>query len=172
MFKDWRLCDQSTVPFKLDQTQFYYIQAQAWHLKGYLGGTHSWFAFWHNQWLVIELTDLETLDVQSANVIHAPWVANYTDHAPYISNRPYNAKWFGHAPHIINSCPAVAYDKLIEVADSYPFKDFKILYRNCNTFASYLIYKLQLPLKRPFKSVGFRSSNWWNHQLTMSGGVR
>jgi hypothetical protein len=172
MLKDWRLCDQSVIPLDLDQNCFYYLQAQAWHLKGYLGGTHSWFAFWHNHWLVIELTDRETLEIQKANFIYSPRSANYTGHSPYISDRQYNAKWFGHAPYIVDSCPAIGYDRLIEVANSYPFKDFKTLYRNCNTFASYLIYKLKLPLKRPFRSVGFRNSNWWDHQLTMSGGVR
>lgn len=172
MLRDWRLCDQSIVPLVLDQTQFYYIQAQAWHLKGYLGGTHSWFTFWHKQWLVIELTDQETLEVQNANIIHSPWVSGYFDHAPYISNRPYNAKWFGHNPRIVDSCPAVEYSKLVEVSNNYPFKEFKTLYRNCNTFASYLIHTLQLPLKRPFRSVGFRNNSWWDHQLTISGGVR
>jgi len=167
IFKDWRDCDQTTVPLDLCQDRFYYIQAQAWHLKGYLGGTHSWFAFWHNQWLVIELTDLETLHVQNSKAVHIPWTTGYTDHAPYISNRPYNARWFGHRPYIVDSCPAVSYGQLVQVANSYPFKDFKILYRNCNTFASYLIYKLGLPLKRPFRSVGFRNSSWWDQQLAL-----
>ena len=149
------------MPLELDTNKFYYLQAQAWHLKGYLGGTHSYCTFFNNgKWAVVELTDIETLEVQQADILYHGTTGS--EHAPFISYRPYNAKWFGHAPYIVDSCPAPIYSDILFEAKNYPIKDFKILTQNCNTFTSYLINQLNLPLKRPLRSVGFRNRKWWN----------
>lgn len=167
MFKDWKECSQEPIHLPLDPAGFYYLQAQAWHLKGYLGGTHSYCAFNHNQqWMVIELTDIETLEVQKADVLY-----HGTDtklHAPFISSRPYNARWFGHKPYIVDSCTNnTSYEQIVEVTKNYPLKEFNLLKQNCNTFTSYLIASLNLDLERPFRSVGFRNKQWWqkNHGI-------
>lgn len=161
MFKDWRECSQDLVEsLNLDPTRFYYLQAQAWHLKGYLGGTHSYCTFHHNnQWLVIELTDRETLEVQGAEIIYAG--TDSEEHAPFITTRPYNAQWFGHDPYIVDSCDAVSFDSILQAANEYPIDTFKLLHQNCNTFTSYLIAKLDLKLKRPIRSVGFKNKKTW-----------
>jgi hypothetical protein len=136
------------------------MQAQAWHLKGYLGGTHSYCTFYHdNKWLVAELTDIETLEVQNAKVIYNG--AKDKEHAPFITDRPYNAKWFGHAPYIVDSCISPTYDDILYTCKNYPIPEFKLLTNNCNTFTSYLITTLNLKLKRPIRSVGFKNQKWW-----------
>lgn len=166
IFKDWRLCDQSLVPLELDKTRFYYIQAQAWAMKGYLGGTHSYSTFWsnqHSQWLVVELTDQETVEYQNCDVLFKGVVTkDKTIHAPFITNRAYNARWFGHAPSVVDSCPlTVEYDDIVSICSRYPIEEFVLYKRNCNTFTSYLLWQLNLPLRRPIRSIGFRSPQWW-----------
>lgn len=165
-FKNWRQCSQDIVPLDLDKTRLYYIQAQAWHIKGYLGGAHSWLTLWSEEeqsWLVIELSDEETLSYQDGNVLYFGNNTGLSNaHAPFISTRSYNAQWFGHNPYIVDSCIAdVSIDRIIEAMKDYPIKEFKILNRNCNTFTSYMIWKLNLKLRRPFKSVGFKNARWW-----------
>ena len=159
-FKDWRVCSQEVhTSIVLDPTQFYYLQAQAWHLKGYLGGTHSYCAFYDKEWLVVELTDLETVAVQQAGIIYKG--TDGYEHAPFITNRPYNARWFGHTPYIVDSCSAVESSLIFEAVKNYPNKKFNVLHYNCNTFTSYLIATLGLNLKRPLRSVGFRNKSQW-----------
>lgn len=165
-FKDWRLCDQSLVPIELDKTRFYYIQAQAWALKGYLGGTHSYCTFWskqHGKWLVVELTDQETVDYQNCTVLFRGTIDNdKTIHAPFITDRAYNARWFGKTPYIVDSCLlTVDYQDIKQACDEYPLKEFILVSQNCNTFTSYLIWKFNLPLKRPIRSFGFKPGRWW-----------
>jgi hypothetical protein len=164
-FKDWRECDQSRIQMKLDKSKFYYIQAQAWALKGYLGGTHSYCVFWDKEWLVVELSDEETLSYQGGRVLYngAPY-NDITHRAPVISTRPYNAKWFGNTPYIVDSCKStISYSDVLYACKKYPFTEFKLLTQNCNTFTSFLINELKLDLKRPLRSMGFKNKNWWNN---------
>ena len=167
LFKDWRICSQDLKHMPLDPSRFYYIQAQAWALKGYAGGTHSWCTFYEsNKWLVIELTDRETLSIQKANIIYDGPAIHDQDHAPFITDRPYNAQWFGHDPFIVDSCPmTVSYSDILYCAKQYPIRDFVLINQNCNTFTSYLIWKLNLNLHRPLRSIGFKNKKWWqkNH---------
>lgn len=165
LFKDWRQCDQSPVLMNLDKSRFYYIQSRAWALKGYLGGTHSYCAFWDQQWLVVELTERETLEYQDGRILYDGNVTpDDTVHAPYITTRSYNSKWFGSTPYIVDSCVStVDYHSVLSACKQYPLTEFKLLYQNCNTFTSFLISKLNLPLSRPLRSVGFRNKKWWKH---------
>jgi hypothetical protein len=165
-FKDWRECSQTPIPLRLELGNIYYIQAQAWALKGYLGGTHSWLAMFsehHKNWIVIEHTDLETIQYQNGQVLYSgAKTSNIQEHAPFVAIRKPNSQWFGHNPVIVGFCVAPAYNKIVEAVQEYPIDEFRLLNRNCNTFTSYMLYKLNLSIKRPFKSVGFRNSNWWN----------
>jgi hypothetical protein len=166
-FKHWKLCDQDLVPLEFDQGRFYYIQAQAWALKGYLGGTHSYCTFWsrdHNSWMVVELTDPETVSYQNCQTFYTNVkTADPTEHSPIITNRAPNARWFGHNPYIVDSCPMTAdYKDIVKACAEYPLTGFVLISQNCNTFTSYLIWKLKLNLRRPFRSVGFRSKSWWS----------
>ncbi len=163
-FKDWRECSQDLIPIHLEKEFIYYLHAQAWHLKGYIGGTHSYLTMWskeHNEWIVIELTDLETLSYQNCKVIYDGGVSKREEHAAMISNRPFNAQWFGKNPKIIAWAPAPEYSDILKVAKEYPLKGFRLTSQNCNTFTSHVIYKLNLNLKRPLRSVGFRPRSWW-----------
>jgi hypothetical protein len=168
LFKDWRECDISEDPgLILDKTKSYYLHAKAWHFKGYIGGTHSWFACYntqHKNWLVAEVTDQETLDVQQCRTIYsgAKDITNIEERAAFISDRLYNGQWFGNKVHVVDSCPAVDYSDLLYSVKKYPIEKFELLNYNCNTFLSYLIWDLQLDLKRPIRSVGFKNTQWWN----------
>ena len=171
IFKDWRVLDQTPVPMDLDKSRIYYMHARAWALKGYLGGTHSWITFYskkHKSWLVLEFTDLETLEVQNAEVVAQGWpTPSDTLHAPFITKRPYNARWFGADPIIVDSCEMkVSFDDVVSVLSQYPFKKFILTKRNCNTFVSYIINKLDLDMRRPLRSFGFRNKNWWEKHGT------
>lgn len=164
-FKDWRECSQDLIPLRLDLQDLTYIHAKTWHLKGYLGGTHSWMAVWgkeHKQWLVIEINDKETLEYQGGKIIYdGSKTSDPKERAPFITTRPVTAQWFGNNPKVIGRCHCPPLDAIIKAIDEYPLKDFKLITVNCNTFTSYLIWKLDLDLKRPFRSIGFRNKNWW-----------
>lgn len=164
-FKDWRTCSQNLIPLTLDKNRFYYIQAQAWALKGYIGGTHSYSAFWsedHRSFLIAEYSDAETVSYQTSQVIYDGNYNQRTEHTPFITARPYNAQWFGKNPYIVDSCPTVEYYKVLYACKEYPLSGFDIIRKNCNTFTSYLHWKLELDLKRPIRSVGYKSKRWWN----------
>jgi hypothetical protein len=163
--KDWRECSQDLIPIKLEKTQFYYMQARAWNIKGYLGGTHSWSTFYsqpHESWMVVEYTERETLSYQDGTTIYdGNRTPDDTRHAPYITTRPYNAQWFGADPYIVDSCLTPDYKEVLKACEEFPYNDFRLLDRNCNTFTSYLHWKLGLHLKRPLRSVGYKNKDWW-----------
>lgn len=163
-FKDWRICDQTPIEMNLKKENIYYIHAKAWHIKGFLGGTHSYFTFYHlDKWLVVELTDMETLGYQNASILFGPRnLEDQTIRRPYISNRKYNAKWFGNVPKIVGFSKCnVSYEEIVNACKEYKITDFSLLRRNCNTFASYVLYKLNLDIKKPLISIGFKNKNWW-----------
>jgi len=165
LFKDWRLLDQSPVDLGFEKEYVYYVHARAWALKGWFGGTHSWTVFWsteHSEWLVIELTDIETISVQQAKILWIKDNVDYQEHSPVISNRIPNAKWFGATPLIVGQCKnTFTYNDFAEVCKQYPIKNFKLLDQNCNTFTSFLIAKLNLKINRPLRSVGFKNKKYW-----------
>lgn len=165
LFKDWRLLDQSSVGLVFNKDYIYYLHSRAWALKGWLGGTHSWLTFWsseYNKQLVVELTDPETISVQHANIVYNWPNIEYTDHSPTISDRVADAKWFGTTPVIVDFVPnTLKFSEIEQACIDYPIREFKLLNQNCNTFLSYLIFKLDLKMKRPLRSVGFK--NWRKH---------
>lgn len=166
LFKDWRECDQSCVVLPLQREKVYYIQARAWHFKGYLGGTHSWITLWsneYNEFVTIELSDRETLKHQGARILLDSNKTNDDGkHSPVISARKYNSKWFGAKPAIVSESYAyVSYKQLADICNSYPISEYRTLTRNCNTFISYVIFKLNLNIRRPVRSVGFKNKQWW-----------
>jgi hypothetical protein len=167
MFKHWKECSQDLVPMDLSYNGLYYIKAQAWHIKGYLGGNHSWCAFKKDsQWLVVELTTRETLNVQSANVIHTTdRHAPYDGHRPFISDRAPNAQWFGHDPVVEWIYPYnVNYADVVNACYSYPHQhEFNNVNKNCNTFTSFLLWKLNIDARRnTWKEYGWKSAKYWD----------
>jgi hypothetical protein len=170
-FKHWKLCDQNLIPLEFDKDFLYYVHAKAWHLKGYLGGTHSYITFWskqHSEWLVVEMTDPETVSYQNCQTHYSGVVTDdITEHAPMITNRLPNARWFGNNPLIVGKCSIghLSYKDIEQACKEYPLKRFDILTQNCNTFTSYLIWKLRLELDRPFRSVGFKNRMWWSTHI-------
>jgi hypothetical protein len=164
IFKDWRICDISPVGLDLNKDFVYYIHARAWAFKGYLGGTHSWLTLWSKKlckWIVIENTDAETIHVQGAKVLHSI-PTGWCDEGPFISDRDPTQKWFGATPKIVSwHLNTLDIDDLIDACNQYPIKEFKLVTQNCNTFSSFLIVHFNLGLKRPLRSIGFRSKDWW-----------
>lgn len=169
IFKDWRLCDQSLVDLEFKKDQLYYVHARAWHLKGWLFGRHSYLTWWspeHKKQLVIEYTDRETLAVQGADIVYGGR-DEYQLHAPFISTRPANARWFGADPIIKGSCGIgnIKYQDFVDACEQYPNRitEFNLLTNNCNTFTSYLLYKLKLDITQPFPAIGHRSRQRWSN---------
>jgi len=164
-FKDWRVCDISSTNLELDTAFIYFIHARAWALKGWLGGTHSWLALWSkklSKWIVVENTDAETIHLQGANILHSV-PTGWIEKGPFISDRDPTQKWFGSNPKIIKwQINKLDIDDFIDACNNYPITKFKLLTQNCNTFSSFLILYFNLIyLKRPLRSVGFRSAAWW-----------
>ena len=164
-FKDWRECSQNLTPMNLDKGLIYYMQARAWHIKGYLGGTHSYTTFYsrkHQAWMVAEYTDRETLSYQGGKTLYDGNVTDTDDkHAPYISTRPFNAEWFGARPYVVDRCIAPPFEEILKACKEFPYSEFRLLDLNCNTFTSYLHWKLGLNLNRPLRSVGYKNKDWW-----------
>jgi hypothetical protein len=165
LFKDWRLLDQTSVDLSLDKEYVYYLHARAWALKGWLGGTHSWITFWsakHDKWLVVENSDIETIEVQSANILWIRENTGYYDRSPLICDRIPDAKWFGTIPIIVgkDKC-SFDYDDIVRICENYPFFDFNLITRNCNTFISFIVSELDLNISRPIRSYGFKSKKFW-----------
>lgn len=165
IFKHWKYCSQNLIPLAVDESRIYYIQSQAWALKGYLGGTHSLLAFFsdqHDVWCVVEYTDRETLHYQDGQILYDKDInTDDISRSPYISTRSYNAEWFGHRPYIVDSCPTVSYKSVLSACEDFPYNEFRLLDLNCNTFTSYMCWKLNLDLKRPIRSIGFRNKKYW-----------
>lgn len=168
MFKDWRTCSQESISLDLQYNGLYYIHAQAWHIKGYLGGKHSWCTF--NMptrgWVVVELTTRETLYYQDCDIIYDGGVGLPDDaHAPFISTRAPNKQWFGHDPEVVKIYPyRVEYADVEAACKSYPFKEFNLLTKNCNTFTSYLMHELQIEVRRLIHPIGWKSDKFWDVQ--------
>lgn len=164
LFKDWRLLDQTPVGLVFDKKNIYYLHSRAWALKGWLGGTHSWLTFWskeHGKQLVVELTDPETISVQKANIIYNWSETKFQEHSPTISDRIADAKWFGSTPVVVDVADnTLSFLQIQQACAEYPNKEFRLVDQNCNTFLSYLIYKLDLKMKRPLRSIGFKK---WNY---------
>lgn len=164
MFKHWKECSQDLVPMDLQYYGVYIISAQAWHLKGYLGGKHTWLAFKDKEWLVTELTTRDTLHTQDALILYDGAPINDDEaHAPFISMRDPNRQWFGHDPEVTWIYPYIIdSDKIIQACKEYPFaNEFNLLSKNCNTFISYLVWKLGIDM-RGKKNFGYKSERWWN----------
>lgn len=165
-FTDWKILDQSSAGLEFDKKYCYYVHARAWALKGYFGGMHSWLVFWSkekNSWLVVELTDKETLEIQNANILYIWNNIGYREYSPTINQRIIDGKWFGAKPVIAGKCLLTFdYGDIVKLCNNYPFKEFILTSRNCVTFTSYLIERLNLDIKRPFRSIGFKNRRFWS----------
>jgi hypothetical protein len=164
IFGDWRTQDVSLVDLRLDPSQIYYFLARTCGFKGWLGGTHSWMGFWSEEkkrWLVLELSDIETVSIQKANILFAT-TDDLFDRGPILSDRDPRQKWFGAIPRIVDQQRRTMRTRdVIEVSRRYPFSDYRLLSRNCNTFFSFANLELGVHFRRPFRCVGYRSKTWW-----------
>lgn len=160
IFKDWKDCSQDEVNLDMEHRGVYYIHAQAWHIKGYLGGRHSWLAFYsrlHRDFLVCEYTTKETLIVQDAITIlyDGSTTSDITEHAPFISLRKPNTQWFGHDPKVVaSSYQRLNYRDVEAACMEYPRDEFNLLTWNCNTFTSFMLKKLGIDIKPPLLAIG------------------
>jgi len=169
IFGDWKTHDQTPVPLELHKGCMHYLHSRAWSVKGYLGGTHSWFVFWsemHDKHLVDELTDMETIYVQRANAIFVKKDVGYIERTPVISDRAPNSRWFGSIPVIVGKTEmSMTYHDIEQACIDYPITQFNLLNRNCNTFSSYLIHRFGLKIRRPLRSIGFKGKKFWNRMV-------
>ena len=166
MITDWRLASQESVELNLSTEYMYHIHSVSCGVKGLIGGTHSYLTFFsrqHDKWLVVEVTDLETLEIQNASVLYCKKDRpGYQEKTVYISDRKNDARWFGHKPSIVDKASTVPklYD-IIVACDAYIHDDFDLIKKNCNTLVSYLIYYFNLDMHRPIRSIGYVKKLKW-----------
>ena len=163
----------------------FFLSAQSHGFKG-LFGLHSWISVrMANEteartWTVIELTDLETLDVQRANVIYCP-TRRYDQKVPTISSaRIPDGMWFGSPAFVWGKIEteheAAVLRQLLSATREYPLTpQFNTLSTNCNTFISYLLYRTKEwhSISPPRIFVGGRGFGYWTRrgQLNDSASV-
>jgi hypothetical protein len=167
--RHWKYCSQNKVSLDLPFVGVHYIQAQAWGLKGYLGGQHSCLVFNHQEVpIVVEITDRDTLMCQDGVVLFdGTKQKNYQEMAPFISTRSYDRQWFGNDPKLICSLDEhFNYSEIVTACSNYPF-EFDLLTRNCNTFCSYLLWKLNINMRTNSVSIGFKPKNWWQKNMRL-----
>ena len=166
MFNDWRQASQKPVELDLDTRYIYHVQSVSCGIKGLFGGTHGYLTFFsrpRNKWLVVEVTDLETLEIQNATVLYCKKEnPGHQEKTVYISDRKHDARWFGHRPAVVDRdlCVPDLYD-IIVACDAYIHDDFDLIKKNCNTLVSFLIYHFNLDMYRPIRSIGYVKKLKW-----------
>ena len=170
LFTPWQ--DKSIEPVAglITKPGLYFVNARAHGLKGLIGGTHSWIVgkLSDGSELVAEVTDIETLEVQGGLILIDPTglvQRSKTEKAVIVSNRNASQRWFGSAPVVqtyIELTDAKITSFLFNAANSYPLNGyrFKLLYRNCNTFASWAAHygSFEVALK-----IGGRPAYYWGN---------
>lgn len=156
---DWRHADISDTGILSNTStpSTYILSASSWGMKGKLpGARHSWVSAFNGiSWKTYEITDLETLDIQGANVLYA----KYTDYQLkqlIVSDRNPSTLWFGNKPRIDYTTNYLDIN-----ADSYPMNyNIDLITNNCNTFTSYIVWKHDLNFNPYY--VGFKNKKFWN----------
>lgn len=155
---DWRYADisKTNILDSFSKPVTCILSADAWGLKGkFPGAKHSWIAnFDGSKWKTYEITDIETVDIQSGSVLHA----RYTDKTLkqlIVSNRHPGTKWFGNMPKLEYVGKFID----IDVAD-YPMNSsINLVTNNCNTFVSYIVWKYKMSINR--LCIGHKSTQFW-----------
>jgi hypothetical protein len=159
---DWRHADISDTGIlsNVSEPSTCILSASSWGMKGKLpGARHSWASVFNGtSWKTYEITDLETVEIQRANVLYA----KYTDtqlKQLIVSDRNPGTLWFGNKPRI-----DYITNYLDINADSYPMNyNIDLIINNCNTFTSYLAWKHNLNFNPYY--VGFKNKKFWNKIL-------
>lgn len=163
VFGDWRGLSCASAGVKLDPQRVYYWHSRTHGLKGRLGGTHGHISFYDQQWYTVEITDEETLEYQCCEIAYRG-TEEYQSRAAFISTRLPDQQWFGNPATVVSTCyDRLTLDQVAQACELYPITEFNLLRRNCNTFVSYLIYKLDLNLNKPMIAVGYKSRNYWKN---------
>lgn len=141
------------------------LSARAFGMKGWIPGSrHSWVATFNGvTWKVYEISDLETLKVQDANVLHAEY-SDLSKLQLVVSDRQPSTKWFGNTPSIDYEGPYID----ICVMD-YPMNtDVNLYFNNCNTFISYLVDKYNLDYNCRY--IGYKPKSFWQPLIVDNTG--
>lgn len=161
LFGDWRGLNCESAGLVLDTSRVYYWHSRTHGIKALFGGTHGHISFWDQRWYTVEITDQETLEYQNCEIAHRG-TEEYQRRAAFISTRRPDQQWFGNPATVVSTCQdKLTLDQVTQACKLYPIAEFDLVSRNCNTFVSYLIYKLDLNLKRPAIAVGYKSRNYW-----------
>lgn len=168
LFTPWQ--DKSIEPVAglITEPGLYFVNARAHGLKGLIGGTHSWIVgkLSDGSELVAEVTDIETLQYQAAAILFDPNDLNskpITERGAVISNRNAAQRWFDSPPTVqayFKMNDSSICSLLYTAVDKYPLNNsaFNIVYRNCNTFTSWVAYLSGFDVK---PGIGGRSIKYW-----------
>lgn len=139
----------------------YFFSANAFGLKGKLpGGKHSWCSIKEdNNWTTLEITDIETIEVQQANIIKCTSYDKYVKQV-IISDRNPGTVWFGNGPTIIAYSKNTQDLQFNRILFPYTISDIKLYKNNCNTYLSYLLWASNIDLKLNY--IGFKSCKHWD----------
>lgn len=139
----------------------YFFSANAFGLKGKLpGGKHSWAAIRAgSSWFTIEITDIETIEFQNANIVFSQNSDKYASQV-IISDRDPSTMWFGNKPEVLHYSSKVFDFTSNMMYFPYPGKNIKLYKNNCNTYLSYLLWASNS--RKHFKYIGFKQYNYWN----------
>jgi len=139
----------------------YFFSANAFGLKGKLpGAKHSWCSIKSNTgWVTMEVTDIETVEFQKANIISCTTYNKQTKQV-VVSDRNPATLWFGNTPKLIYS--SVLPENITGNKKYYPYilSSIKLYKSNCNTYFSYLLWVHNINLKLNY--IGFKSYKHWN----------
>lgn len=139
----------------------YFFSANAYGLKGKLpGGKHSWASIKHiGGWITLEISDLETLEVQQATCL----VKKYTDKTRrqvVVSDRHPGTLWFGNTPEVVHYTQNTLDFEYNTMLFPYILDDIKLRKNNCNTYLSYLMWASNS--KKHLNYIGFKSYEFWD----------
>ena len=140
----------------------YFFSANAFGLKGKLpGAKHSWCAIKeHSTWTTLEITDIETIEFQKANIISASIYDKYAKQV-IVSDRNPATMWFNNTPSII--LYSNNYQDFLINRHLFPYKaiNIKLYKNNCNTYLSYLLWAAQINLNLNY--IGYKSYKHWDN---------
>lgn len=165
---NWREADISKTSLvdHITDPGVYFFSANAWGIKGKLpGGKHSWVSIFDGVgWKTLEITDIDTIEVQKANILYAE-LGDTKAKQLIISDRHPATKWFGSDPELIHSLPDIsAVDETC--LSMYKHGEVKLLTNNCNTLASFIMWACKEDKR--FRYVGYKSGKYWNRRYNTS----
>lgn len=156
---DWTIADTTDTKILSGITSpaTIFLSAKSHGIKGNVpGARHTWVTSFNVSWLTTEVTDIKTITHLNGNIQYALYNEQNISQV-IISDRISSKKWFNNKPRIDY---ITNYVDLTDIVKSYPCnKDINLIKNNCNTFISYIAWKLKI--KYPYRYIGYKPTTFW-----------